>query len=93
MFFSQAEQWVMASDYRAVLEKLAKLGGVSERRFTECISDKRLEDQIAQSRLTANQQLGVKVTPTFFINGEKYDGEPTAEAFDQILSELSTKRE
>jgi hypothetical protein len=26
MFFSQAEQWVMASDYRAVLEKLAKLG-------------------------------------------------------------------
>jgi protein-disulfide isomerase len=61
---------------------------MSERRFAECISDKRLEDLIAQSRLTASQQLGVKATPTFFINGEKFDGEPTAEAFDQILSEL-----
>jgi protein-disulfide isomerase len=93
MFFAQAEQWVMASDYRAVLERLAKLGGMSSNQFAACISDKKLEDQVAQSRLTASQQLGVQATPAFFINGEKFEGDPTAEAFDHILSELATKRE
>jgi protein-disulfide isomerase len=93
MFFAQAEEWVLASDYRALLERLAKLGGMSSNQFAACITDKKLEDEVAQSRLTASQQLGVQATPTFFINGEKFDGEPTAEAFDHILSELATKRE
>lgn len=93
MFFAQAEEWVRASDYRALLERLAKLGGMSSNQFAACISDKKLEDQVAQSRLTASQQLGVQATPTFFINGEKFEGEPTAEAIDYILSGLGTKRE
>src|ERR1700719_2056127 len=69
-FFAQQEQWVTNRDYRAALEKLAKLGGVGNKEFTACISDKKLEDQVAQSRLTAAQQLGVDATPTFFINGK-----------------------
>jgi protein-disulfide isomerase len=49
------------------------------------------KDQIVQSRLTAAQQLGVNSTPTFFINGKKYEGEPTIEAFEQVLSGLAAK--
>lgn len=90
-FFAQQEQWVMSRDYRASLEKLAKLGGMSEKEFKACISDKKLEDQVAQSRLTAAQQLGVEATPTFFINGKKFDGAPTVEAFDQALSGAAPK--
>jgi protein-disulfide isomerase len=90
-FFCQQEQWVTARDYRAVLEKLAKLGGISKKEFAACISDKKLEDQVAQSRLTAAQQLGVEATPTFFINGKKFDGAPTVEAFDQALSGAAAK--
>ena len=52
--------------------------------------DKKLEDQVAQSRLTASQ-LGVDATPTFFINGKKFDGAPTAEAFDKALSGAAAK--
>ena len=90
-FFGQQEQWVTARDYRAALEKLAKLGGVGNKEFTACISDKKLEDQVAQSRLIAAQQLGVDATPTFFINGKKFDGAPTVEAFDQALSGVAAK--
>ena len=90
-FFGQQEQWVTARDYRAVLEKLAKLGGISKKEFAACISDKKLEDQVAQSRLTAAQQLGVEATPTFFINGKKFDGAPTVETFDQALSGAAAK--
>ncbi|MBV9016396.1 MAG: DsbA family protein, partial [Alphaproteobacteria bacterium] len=49
-FFAQQEQWVTSRDYRAALEKLAKLGGLSDKEFKTCISDKKLEDQVAQSR-------------------------------------------
>jgi protein-disulfide isomerase len=90
-FFAQQEQWVTSRDYRTALEKLAKLGGMSEKEFKACISDKKLEDQVAQSRLTASQQLGVDATPTFFINGKKFDGAPTVEAFDQALSGAAPK--
>ena len=90
-FFAQQEQWVTSRDYRTALEKLVKLGGMSEKEFKACISDKKLEDQVAQSRLTASQQLGVDATPTFFINGKKFDGAPTVEAFDQALSGAAPK--
>jgi protein-disulfide isomerase len=90
-FFSQQEQWVTARDYRAALEKLAKLAGIGDKQFKTCIEDKKLEDQVAQSRLTAAQQLGVSSTPSFFINGQKFEGAPTFEAFDQLLSGLAAK--
>jgi protein-disulfide isomerase len=90
-FFAQQEQWATTREYRAALEKLAKLGGISNKEFAACISDKKLEDQVAQSRLTAAQQLGVDATPTFFINGKKFDGAPTLEAFDQALSGVAAK--
>jgi len=90
-FFSQQEQWVTARDYRAALEKLAKLAGIGDKQFKTCIEDKKLEDQIVQSRLTAAQQLGVSSTPSFFVNGQKFEGAPTFEAFDQLLSGLAAK--
>ena len=90
-FFAQQEQWATSRDYRAALEKLAKLGGISNKEFAACISDKKLEDQVAQSRLTAAQQLGVDATPTFFVNGKKFDGAPTLEAFDKALSGVAEK--
>src|SRR5712672_320668 len=90
-FFAQQEQWATSRDYRAALEKLAKLGGISNKEFAACISDKKLEDQVAQSRLTASQRLGVDATPTFFINGKKFDGAPTLEAFDKALSGAAEK--
>lgn len=90
-FFADQDKWVTQRDYRTALERLAKLGGVGDKEFKTCISDKKLEDQVAQSRLTASQDLGVDATPTFFINGTKYNGDPTAEAFDQLLSGLAAK--
>ena len=90
-FFAQQEQWVTTRDYRAALEKLAELGGIRNEEFLACISDKKIEDQVAQSRLIAAQQLGVTGTPKFFINGKKFDGAPTVEALDQALTALAQK--
>jgi protein-disulfide isomerase len=91
MFFETQEQWVLAKDYRAVLERLTRLAGIGKKEFDACFDDKALEDAVTQSRLTAATQLGVDATPTFFINGKKYQGEPTFEAIDQMLSGLAEK--
>jgi protein-disulfide isomerase len=89
--FASQEKWVVAKDWQAALQRTAQLAGVPKAKFETCLADKALEDQVAQSRLTAAAQLSVNSTPTFFINGKKYDGEPTFEAFDKLLSGLAGK--
>ena len=89
--FATQDKWVVAKDWRVALERLTRLAGIGKKEFDACIDDKAIEDQVAQSRLTAAQQLGVDSTPTFFVNGKKFDGAPTFEAFDQLLSGLAEK--
>lgn len=90
-FFETQEKWVVAKDWQAALERIAKLAGVGKSKFDSCVADKKLEDEVTQSRLTASTQYGVDATPTFFINGKKFEGEPTLQAFEQLLSSLSEK--
>jgi protein-disulfide isomerase len=89
--FATQDKWVIAKDWKAALERVLKLGGVSGKEVSACLDDKKLEDEVAQSRLDAATQLGVNSTPTFFVNGRKYEGEPTFEAFDKLLSGLPEK--
>jgi protein-disulfide isomerase len=91
MFFATQEKWVVAKDWQPALERIAKLGGIGNKQFASCTADKALEDKVAQSRVTAANRLGVDATPTFFVNGKKFAGEPTVEAFDQLLSGLAEK--
>jgi len=89
--FETQDKWAVAKDWRGALEKLVRLAGIGKKEFDACLGNKAIEDQVAQSRLTAAQQLGVNSTPTFFINGKKYEGAPTIEAFEQLLSGLAAK--
>ena len=89
--FETQDKWVVAKDWRAALARIALLAGIGPKEFNACLGNKALEDQITESRLTATQQLSVQATPTFFVNGTKFDGAPTVEAFDQLLSGLAQK--
>lgn len=90
-FFAAQEKWVTASDYQAALARLARLGGMSQEEFDNCLKNTALENKILDSRLTASKQLDVNSTPTFFINGSKFTGVPTDEEFDKLLSGLAQK--
>lgn len=89
--FDNQEQWVMSRNANAELERLALLDGMSKKQFAACEANKAIENQIVESRLTATQQLGVDATPTFFIDGTKFDGDPTVDALNQTLTRLSVK--
>ena len=88
-FFQDQQQWVLSKDYKTALARLALLGGMSKTDFDACLANKSAEDQVLKSRLAATQQLGVDSTPTFFINGAKFDGAPEEEAMDAALSKAA----
>ncbi|HTT81097.1 MAG TPA: DsbA family protein [Stellaceae bacterium] len=90
LFASQLE-WVPGPDWRAALGRIAKLAGIGSSEFNACLANKKLENEVAGSRLIASQQLGVDATPTFFINGKKFEGEPTVAAFNQELAAAAAK--
>jgi protein-disulfide isomerase len=89
MFASQ-QQWTTASDQKAALARIALLGGVSKIKFDACYDDKVIGDKLLASRLVGTQQLGISSTPTLFINGKKYDGQPTLDGLDAMLSKLTS---
>jgi protein-disulfide isomerase len=88
--FETQENWVLSKEWRSALERTARLAGIGKKDFDACLANQQLENQVLQSRLTATQ-LGVNSTPTFFINGTKFEGAPTAEAFDKALSAAAEK--
>ena len=88
MFASQ-DQWMTPSDHKAALARMALIGGVNKTKFDACYDDKTVSDNLLAGRLVASQQLGVDSTPTFFINGKKFDGAPTLDAFDAALTKLA----
>lgn len=88
-FFKDQQQWVMSKDYKAALQRLALLGGMSKTQFDSCFADKSGEDKVLQSRLTATQQLAVDATPTFFINGIKFNGAPEVDAMNAAISQAA----
>jgi protein-disulfide isomerase len=80
-FFAAQDKWVRERDYQGALAKLARLGGMGKEEFDACLKNKQLEDSIVESRFVASKTLDVNSTPTFFINGNKFTGAPTAQDF------------
>ena len=91
MLFQTQESWVLAQDWQAALERTVRLAGIGKEQFDSCLADKKLEDQVIQSGFAAQHELSVNSTPTFFVNGKKFEGAPTVEAFDQLLSGAAGK--
>jgi len=86
--FKTQEKWAV-QDWRPALERTARLAGVSNKEFDACLANKALEDEIVQSRLAASTQLDINGTPTIFVNGKKFEGPPTVQALDEVLSDLA----
>jgi protein-disulfide isomerase len=90
-YFGDQQQWVTAQDSQAAIARLAELGGMSKSEVDACLKNSALENRILGERLVASKDLGVDATPTFFVNGTKFQGEPTVAEFDKLLSTLAAK--
>jgi protein-disulfide isomerase len=73
------------------LEKLAKDSGANVDKFKECVTGKKFS-QYVQTDLEYGEKIGVKSTPTFFVNGQLVSGALPIESFAEIIDdELDSK--
>ena len=88
VLFETLDDWTTAYNYPDALAQLGELGGVTRDRFQACLADKALEERILQSIADARAEYGVNGTPTVIVNGQRYEGKMSFEAFAQHLDRL-----
>jgi hypothetical protein len=75
----------------ANLEKFVKDVGADPKKFDECVKSKKYVEYV-QKDMEYGDKLGVKSTPTFFINGQLLSGAVPFENFAEIIDEELTEK-
>ncbi len=70
----------------ADLEKYAKDAGADLAKFKACMESKKYA-ALVQADMDAGQKLGVRSTPTFFVNGQLVQGALPIETFSEMIDE------
>jgi protein-disulfide isomerase len=75
--FEKQREWVVQKPLEPLMA-IAKQAGFTQQSFEECLKNQKVEDGVKWVRDRAAEKFGVTGTPTFFINGKKFTGNPTA---------------
>jgi protein-disulfide isomerase len=75
--FEKQREWVVQKPLEPLLA-IAKQAGFTKESFDACLTNQKVEEGVKWVRERAGEKFGVSGTPTFFINGKKYSGNPTA---------------
>lgn len=86
----RSQPQIFAGDTRGALLNVAKAQGMSEAQFTTCLSDTSGLKAIEDRQTKALSDFQIQSTPTFIINGKKYDSgempiDKMSEAIDPLL--------
>ncbi|MBB4103073.1 DsbA family protein [Allorhizobium borbori] len=87
LLFRSQSVWARAADGTQGFLSALSLTGLDKATMETCLSDQALLDKINKVAATG-RELGVSSTPTFFVNGVKYEGVIPLEKFRSILAPL-----
>ncbi len=82
--FKQHSTWVVREPINP-LKAIARQAGLSEQAFNACLANQGMLEKLEAVRKNASDKLGVKSTPTFFINGEKREGALTVDEMSKAI--------
>jgi protein-disulfide isomerase len=88
LLFDKQNDWAFVKKPVDALAALTKQAGFTQKTFEECLKNQEIRAGVEAVRSRAATILGVDATPTFFINGKKYDGEMSFEAMDKIIAPI-----
>lgn len=71
ILFKNQRGWYSEEDPAHALAQYARLGGLSQADAEACANSTKLQDAIADGRLKADNNYGVRATPTFILNDGK----------------------
>ena len=84
--FEGQKQWETAVNPENKFIDYAKELGLDEQKFKSALKDSKVIDRVRLD-MGDGESLGVDSTPTFFINGQKYDGANSYEALKARIEE------
>ncbi len=85
--FNQQNTWVVQRPIEPLLA-IARQAGFTQQTFDACLKDQKMLEGIEAVRNRGAEKLGVNSTPTFFINGKKYNGVLTVEDLEKAIEPL-----
>lgn len=80
-----------SGDLRGGLLRIAQSTGMTEKQFTDCISDEKALNALNARVDKAGKNDGIESTPTFVINGTKVEGEQTLAKLDELIAAAEKK--
>ena len=85
--FATQNRWAFGrgNDPTDELWKIAGLAGMSRSTFDKAIGDTALRDWILQEQKADTDKWKIDSTPSFVVNGKKYSGEMSYEAFRKLI--------
>ncbi len=83
--FGSQDTWAHSNAPLEALAGIARLSGMSEDDVEDCIDDEALFEALQKNAEQAGNDLGIRSTPTFFIEGTKVPGNLPYEDFQEIL--------
>ncbi len=90
LFFKH--QWAQAGKNPAGLFRgFARTAGLDVDKYNACVDGQRYAARIQASQ-QEGEALGVNGTPTFFVNGRRYQGRATSDAFKAFVDSLAKTR-
>ena len=86
-YFRKQATWLSSNNLKASTLDIAKEFGFTEQSFDACLTNQALFKAIDEVK-ARGASFGVSATPTFFINGKKYQGSLTLEDLDKAIEPL-----
>jgi protein-disulfide isomerase len=86
-YFRSQQSWLAAPDLKSALLEVAKPFGFTEQSFDACIANQALFAGLDAVK-ARGVGFGVQATPTFFINGKKFEGALSLEELDREITPL-----
>ncbi len=86
-YFETHEEWATASNPRQAIFEVAEQFGFTQERFEEILTDQEMLDGLEAVREQALNDFGLQGTPTFYINGDKFEGNPSYEGLSTAIED------
>ncbi|MBI0025647.1 DsbA family protein [Bartonella sp. M0187] len=84
VLFERQMEWAAADDALPPLKKIAAMAGLDENGVETCLKNQSVLDEV-KSSFERGKEFGVTSTPTFFINGKKYEGALSVDEMSSVI--------
>ncbi|RCK99993.1 MAG: Protein-disulfide isomerase [Candidatus Tokpelaia sp. JSC189] len=88
VLFEKQAEWAFVSDAKSALAKIAKFAGLNDKNFEVCLKNQKILDGLNATLQRGRDEFGITVTPTFFINGKRYEGVLSLGQMSAIIENL-----